>query len=185
MRDRASIGRESHTTLGFTLFEVLLVVMIIGLSASLVLPGLAGARVSAKDEAARLAALFDHAQTLASVRGIPLAWQADSGGYGFYDWRGSWSTHVNDSVLRQRTLPPGITLGFASGLSVAAATSIVPPLAQGSLATNSASIGQPMLVFPGQGFMRPFRLTVTSTEGTWNVMGDVAGRISLVAAGAP
>jgi len=153
----------------------LLVVMIIGIGASLIVPGLSATRVSAKDEATRIAALMDHAQTLAGLRGVPLAWQADARGYGFLDWRGTWKPMRLDNTLRQRDLPPGVTLELAPSLNAGTDRA----------ATAQAASAAPLLVFPPSGFMRPFSLKVTSVEGAWNVVGDVAGRISLVEVAAP
>lgn len=186
---RGRSKRAIRLAQGFTLIEILLVVMIIGIGASLIVPGLSATRVSAKDEAARIAALIDHAQTLASLRGVPLGWQSDAGGYGFLDWRGSWKQTTMDHSLRRRELSPGLTLDLATPLRTTkfSATGKPPGQANASTAYSAssaevASVSPPHLVFPPSGFMRPFTLTVTSSEGAWNVVGDAAGRVSLVAA---
>ncbi|HLA34729.1 MAG TPA: GspH/FimT family pseudopilin [Rhodocyclaceae bacterium] len=156
---------------GFTLIEALLVVLIAGVMAALIMPGFSASRVSAKDEAERIAALMEHAQTLASLRGVALAWRLDADGYGFLDWQDRWQPTQQDIALRYRKLPHGVSVQRL------AAQPVSSPLP----ASAASDDMPPDLIFPPVGFPPPFGLRVVSSEGAWTVVGNLAGRIAIAA----
>lgn len=105
--------REPRAARGFTLIEVLVLLMIMGLFV-----GLASAIVRPDDravlriEAERLQQLLDLAASEARLAGKPIAWTADAAGYRF--WRESedagWTEIRDNDLLRARSLPPGVTI---------------------------------------------------------------------------
>jgi general secretion pathway protein H len=99
---------------GFTLIEMLVVLMIMGLFVGLVSAILRpDDRAVLQLEAERLAELLNLAAAEARLSGQPIAWSADESGYRF--WRSGddelWSEIGDSEMLRARTLPPGMALG--------------------------------------------------------------------------
>lgn len=88
----------------FTLLELLVVLMILGIAAGAVSLSVAPreSRVI-EQEGERLAALFQLAQDEARVRGRPVEWQADGGGYRFLI--GGRVPEAVDDPLRPRAWP--------------------------------------------------------------------------------
>jgi len=110
-------GTCSRINAGFTLLELLVVLLIMGLFAGLV------AAITHPDERAllrleaeRLAQLLDLAAAESRLTGRPIAWTADGARYQFWRWRddSGWIEAPEDA-LRSRSLPPGMAI---SGLRI-------------------------------------------------------------------
>lgn len=108
MSRRASISGRNR---GFTLIEMLVVLMIMGLFIGLV------STITRPDdravlqlEAERLSQLLDFAATEARLTGKSIAWTADESGYRFWraDDGGNWTEILDNELLRARTLPQGV-----------------------------------------------------------------------------
>lgn len=98
---------------GFTLIEMLVVMLIMGLLVGLVSTiAQPDDRALLRVEAERLAQLMDVAATQSRFTGRPIAWTADGQGYRFWQFSEDlgWSEIINDDFLRARTLPQGMTI---------------------------------------------------------------------------
>jgi general secretion pathway protein H len=96
---------------GFTLLEMLVVLVIAGLLVSLASLSLTrNPRTDLREEAQRLALLFETASDEAQVRARPIAWQPIAGGFRF-DVRadGGWRAMPRDQLLRERRWEGGVT----------------------------------------------------------------------------
>lgn len=96
---------------GFTLLEMLVVLVIAGLLVSLASVSITrNPRTDLKEQAQRLALLFESASDEAQVRARPIAWQPVAGGYRF-DIRtdDGWRALQRDELLRERRWEAGIT----------------------------------------------------------------------------
>jgi len=111
-RDVTRAGNLARSA-GFTLLEVLVVIMIIGLFV-----GLASALTRPDDravlhlEAERLSRLLEFAAIEARMTGKRIAWTADESSYRF--WRSgddaTWLEIQDSDLLRPRSLPQGMSL---------------------------------------------------------------------------
>ena len=100
------------TSRGFTLLELLVVLLVMGLFAGLVATtARPDDRVRLRVEAERLAQLLDLATVESRFSGKPVAWTAETTQYRFWRWRddAGWSEARDDS-LRARSLPPGMAI---------------------------------------------------------------------------
>ena len=98
---------------GFTLIEMLVVLMIMGLFVGLVSTIIRpDDRAVLRLEAERLSQLLDSAAAEARLTGKSIAWTADESGYRF--WRSGegagWSEIRDSELLRARTLPQGMAV---------------------------------------------------------------------------
>lgn len=97
---------------GFTLIEMLVVLLVMGLLAGLVTTSATpDDRALLRVEAERLAQLINLAATESRLTGKAVAWTANGPGYRF--WRFSEASDwlpIGDDVLRARTLPSGMTI---------------------------------------------------------------------------
>jgi general secretion pathway protein H len=103
----------SGSNRGFTLIEMLVVLMIMGLFVGLVSAiTRPDDRAILRLEAERLSQLLDFAATEARLTGKSIAWTADESGYRF--WRSAddatWSEIRDSELLRARTLPQGVMI---------------------------------------------------------------------------
>lgn len=110
--ERARRGRAARRSqAGFTLLEMLVVLVIAGLLVSLASLSITRNPSSdLREEAQRLALLFEAASDEAQVRSRPIAWQPVGGGYRF-DIRtdDGWRFLQRDDLLRQRRWEGGVT----------------------------------------------------------------------------
>lgn len=152
-------------TSGFTLVEVLVVVVLLSIASGLALVNLGGDdRRSVEREAARLAGALEHAAALAQWRSETLGVSADGAGYRF--WRRSddnrWSALTDDDVLRPRALP--------ATFSVAPATYAGAPVAADAI-----------LPFRPSGRNEPYALLLATPAWSMVVTGDPLNRVQVAA----
>jgi len=155
--------RAPRRTPGFTLIEVLVVLVIVGVGAGLVALGLGNdERRTTEREAKRLAGALEHAAASAQWRAETLGVSADGTGYQF--WRRGvddrWSALANDDVLAARTLPAGI--------GVAAVAYAGAPVAADAI-----------LPFRASGRNEPFTLVVGSPTWSLQIDADPLNRVHL------
>jgi general secretion pathway protein H len=130
----------------FTLVELLVVIVVVGVAAGLVVVNLGDDRRSADREAKRLAGALEHAADVAQWRGETLGVSADGPGYRFWQ-RGDddrWTALAGDDVLAPRVLPPSLTV---TPLSYAGAPvrpdEILPLRASGRNEPYALALGSP------------------------------------------
>lgn len=146
---------------GFTLVEILVVIVIVGIAASLVVANIGGDdRRELEREAKRLAGALEHAAALAQWQGETLGVSAEGGAYRFWrrDADNRWIALTGDDVLASRTLPHGILVAPASyaGAPVAPDT---------------------ILTFRASGRNEPYSLALASPGGTLLLTGDPLSRV--------
>jgi general secretion pathway protein H len=98
---------------GFTLIELMVVLLIIGLFAGLVSAVVRpGGRDLLRLEAERLAQLLELAAEESQLTGTPIGWTSDGPGYRFWRFHESlgWIEIRDSDLLRPRTLPEGMAI---------------------------------------------------------------------------
>ncbi len=101
---------------GFTLVELMVVLVLIGLAASVVMLAARGDDAAAGDEAARLALRIAGARDRAIVDGRSTRVEFVADGYRFAQRGGGEWVPVADRGLRATTLPSAVTLGASRAL---------------------------------------------------------------------
>jgi len=150
---------------GFTLLEVLVVVVVIGIASGIVIANLDGDdRRRTEREAHRLAGALEHAAALAQWQSETLGVSAGSGSYRF--WRrgadGRWVALADDDVLAPHSLPEEITIRLASYAGA--------PVAEDAI-----------LPFRPSGRNEPFALVLASPAWSQIVAGDPLNRVQVAA----
>lgn len=164
---------ESTGCAGFTLLELLIVILVMALGFALVAAGLSSGRSPAQVEALRLAAVLEYAGMRARTTGQALAWQSRGDGYFFrrFDerWReiGAEEDAEDGGLLRPRHLPAGVSL-----------QRVVSPAE--SLELSQDADHPPALLLPPAGLAPRFVLRLVSAGAIHEVQGDVAGRVAAV-----
>lgn len=150
---------------GFTLVEVLVVVVIIGLVAGLVVLGIGSdERQTTEREAKRLAGALEHAAAAAQWRAETLGISAEGAAYRFWR-RGAddrWTALADDDVLAPRTLPAGV--------------SVLPLHFAGAPVPSDV-----ILPFRASGRNEPFALVVASSAWSLEVAADPLNRVHVAA----
>lgn len=144
---------------GFTLLELLVVLVLIGIiiSFAVLSVGDGGRQERLRQEAQRIASLFDLVGEEAVLRSLEFGVVLQRGGYTFVVYEGSdWVPVTGDDLLREHTLPEGVELAlFMDGLEVS--------LKPRSAMPEEAVI--PQLLFFSSGERTPFELSVGYREG--------------------
>ncbi len=148
---------------GFTLIEIMVVMVILGIMMTLVSVNLYqddGKVLS--EEANRLAALLEHAQSEAMLTGSPVAWSAQSGKYQFWQrgQNGKWDEPSSDEILRERTFPIAIEWG------------------ENRVAGNTFKFDD-RLIFLAGGLNQPFELKLKYRDKQLNIRGNPMGRVTV------
>ena len=163
---------ERRRESAFTLIELLVVLamfgVMLGLAALSAVPD-QGAKL--KRDAERLQALFALAAEEAQLRARPLAWQADTQGYGFLEGgAGGWHALNGDDEFRRRTWDAGAVRVVLEGPVAAEA--------------KQGEGGVTVIEFSRDGIQRPFvlHLALAQTEsaaGGWKLRRDGRGRMAI------
>ena len=148
---------------GFTLIEIMVVMVILGITMALVSVNFSrddGQVLS--EEANRLAALLEHAQSEAMITGKAIAWSAQEGKYEFWQRgkTGKWDEPSADEILRARTFPVEIQWG------------------ENRVAGNSIKLDE-RLIFLAGGLNQPFELKLKYRDKQLNIRGNPTGRVTV------
>jgi len=103
---------------GFTLIEMLIALMIVGLAASVVILNAPPAGQTAKKEATRFAARLSAASSEAIITGEVLGLELFTDGYRFLRYRGGDWVEADGRVLSPWLLEAGLSLSFGVGETV-------------------------------------------------------------------
>ncbi len=148
---------------GFTLIEIMVVMVIIGITLTLVSVNFTQDDGKALgEEANRLAALLEHAQSEAMITGQPVAWSAQPGKYQFWQRgnEGKWDAPSGDEILRERVFPIAIEWGEIK------------------VAGNSIKLDE-RLVFLAGGLNPPFEMTIKYRDRQLSIRGTATGQVSV------
>lgn len=148
---------------GFTLIEVLVVIVILSISVSLIVVNLTrDERTVLENEARRLALILEFSRDEAILGGQPLAWTANLDGY---------------TVARKQHRGQRKKLD-ADSISISHAWSQSAKLAAQRVAGMPSAVGDP-LVFSTSGINLPYELVLAA--GSWRVTlsGDIAGKVRI------
>lgn len=151
---------------GYTLIEVLLVILIAGILAGTTLSSVSLRQASSRDEAERLARLIEHAELMAAALGSPIGLELAADQYQFLRWSGTWTPVESGDLSGRRQLPYGI-----------AAESLPDP---------AAGVAAPRILrFPPTGYPPAFGIRVSGAGHAWHIEGNAAGRIAVTNADPP
>jgi general secretion pathway protein H len=152
---------------GFTLLEILVVVVIIGVLSTAFLMSLGGGQEPGRDEARRFAALVRLAGQEAMLRSRPLAVEILPQGYRFLiseeqDWQA-----LEDEVLRPRELPEGMRFEIQ--------------VDGGAVLLSTDEEQSPRIYLFSTGEMTPFELDLMleGSEYHYRIRGGLGGKLAL------
>ena len=160
-----ALGHFRHKLLGFTLLEMMVVLVIIGISLGLVAPHLMkNDNDVLEEESMRLTALMEYASDTAISRGIWLAWSPTSQGYRFLQRdndKNIWQPIVTDDVLQERELAAGVKLNASTQQQTAIAANALLPLSP-------------------SGIHAPFQMILTIGEKKRVIQGNLLGKVTIL-----
>lgn len=146
---------------GFTLVEILLVLLIAGILSTTVLSTLSFRQASSKDEAERIAKLIEHAQVMAASFGSPVGLSLSDGHYEFLRWTGTWTPmEPKQKMFDRYQLPDGISIELQAD-------------------PDSRQAAPRIIRFPPAGYPPAFGIRVSGAGHEWLVRGNLAGRVSV------
>jgi type II secretion system protein H len=155
-----SYSRLQRLSGGFTLVEILVVLLIAGIFVGTVMPTLSFRQASSKDEAERVARLIEHAQVMARSLGSPIGLEVAAGQYEFLRWTGTWSAMES---------------GYLSGRYQLPADIVMEPQAD----PDSGQAAPRIIRFPPTGYPPAFGIRVIGSGHAWLVRGNLAGRVAV------
>lgn len=163
---------------GFTLLEVLVVVVIIGIitSIAVVSTHVLGGDHEMDQEAQRLSAIIGQAREDAMLLGRDVGLRIDATGYDFlrYDGRsGRWQLLGGDPLLRERSLPEGVYAALRLE-----ARDVQLPLRS---ASSERQPPMPQVVIQASGDLVPFEIVLRreGTEEERRITGSVDGTLAV------
>jgi len=164
------VTKPYRTLRGFTLLEVLVVMVIIGVVLSFAVLSFKGDDKSLEQEARRLQALIALASQEAVLQSKELAMEFSSDGYDFVAFDGKqWQPIADDDVLRARKLPKDLVIDYQ---------------AEGDKLTIGAKDDEavpPRIYFLSSGEATPFHLTLhhRGVADDYSLSGDARGKTEL------
>ncbi len=165
---------------GFTLIEVLVVVVLIGIITSLAVLRMGGGDDAAEREARRLAAVLEVAAREALIEARELGLVIEEDGYLFARLEADgWQRHGDgDRSLGHHALPDALRLRLDTGDLPGARQ---PGEDQGDADGDL----RPHVLILSSGELTPFRVGIRQRDAddAWEVHGDIDGRIRLTAPG--
>ena len=165
MRPISALGHFKRKLLGFTLLEIMVVLVIIGISLGLVTPHLIKNDDDVlKEESMRLIALMEYAADAASSRGVWLAWSPTTTGYRFLqhdDTKNIWQPLISDDVLRERQLAENMQLNASTQQQTSIAINALIPLSP-------------------SGIHAPFQIILTLGAKKSVIQGNLLGKVTIL-----
>lgn len=146
---------------GFTLLEILLVLIIVAVATAMIAPSFyAVSKPSAQDEARHLAMALRMAEDEIALNGQPMIWYASRHAYGFErsDGQGKW-VRLATSPFGLRQLPAGLAV-----LSVQPADAMTQ-LQDGLARSGGEPVLTRLLLMPPQGVQSPVEIVIGVEEG--------------------
>ncbi len=171
MRAPAVPPRAALRRGGFTLLEVLVVVFIVGILASLASLSISGRALDdvMQEEARRMEQIFRLASEESALNGIELGFVRTEGGYRFLALApdGAWVPYGDESPLRPRQLPDPLTLKVRVGDLALPQTDPEKPA--------------PHILFLSSGELTPFDITIVAPETAvrYRISGEITGAMAL------
>src|SRR3569832_1108504 len=170
--------RRTQSAAGFTLLEVLVVILIIGVIISFAALPIHRADNSVEEETQRLAALIKLGSQKAVLQGREFAQEIEAERFFFVVFNGEqWQPLADDDILRPRTLPFDVVVDLKlEGEQLALAT---PPPADGM--EKSERQVPPRIFLLSRGEMSPFELSVhkTGAGGGYRLPGGRRGELMM------
>ena len=167
------VRKPTYHCRGFTLLEVLVVMVIIGIVISFAVLSFKGDDKSLDEEARRLQALISLTSQEAVLQSRELSLEFTPDGYDFLVYDGTqWQAVGDDELLRKRSLPDDVVLDYqAEGDRV-------------TIGTKEGETTPPRIYFLSSGEVTPFHLTVRrrGTGEAYTLTGDPRGKTKLSAA---
>lgn len=149
---------------GFTLIEMMLVILVVGVSLAMVFPNFnKNDDQVLEEEGHRLAALLHYATEFATSTGHALAWDETNTGYRFLERDQDlnvWKPLMDDVTLRERNLPDTVHLDGAAS--------------QGGRLSQSARV-----IINPSGVQAPFEIGLHTDSQRIKVAGNLIGQITM------